>query len=187
MSQIFPEPEPESGLEDQPTQIQPPVLEHNPASANPRQRSSSPWQATFARQIHQGQQGATKWLYDAGSWIFGLLTVTAVILSMDLILLGSPDHATLIAGLAIAIALPFNLAGLWLAQYLKDPAHATPTPAKKQLIESTGFITMAVGTILTFVGLGSAFWRISWVVTILFLLATVVGLWLISRVRTETK
>lgn len=189
MSQIFPDPEPEQTLDTQPTQIQEPIPNTAYYSAPPpiNNRPNRPnWQATFAQQIHQSQQGAVKWFNEIGTWIFGTLTVTAIILSLDLILLGAQDHATLVSALAIALALPFNLVGLWLAQYLKDPGHAA-TPAKKQLVDAIALITLGVGTLFTLIGLGSALWHISWVVTLIFLLATFAGLWLIVRVLTYSK
>jgi hypothetical protein len=171
MSQFFPEPEPDDTVPAPPPAPNPVYVQNRPG-----------WQTTLTKQIDQGQQGLVKWFYEAGIWIFSLLTITSVILSVDLILLGNADHATLISGLAVAIGLPFSLVGLWLAYYLKTGSQTVPAPAKKLVIDSTALITLIMGTLFTLVSLGSALWRISWVVTLLFLVAAIVGLWLILRV-----
>lgn len=189
MSQMYPDPGPEDPIDKQPTQSQAPLpnADYYTGTEPVNIKRKPDWQATLSRQTSDIQQGTVKWFYDAGNSIFVTLTITSIILSLVLILLGSPDRATLIAGLAVAIALPFNLIGIWLVQYLKDPAHKPATPARQRRVDATALIALSVGTIFTLLSLGAAFWRISWIATLIFLLVDILGLWLIFRVQAPEK
>jgi hypothetical protein len=159
--------------------------------------------------MEKGQEITAKWLYDLGGWIFGGLIVAALMLLQDLISLGFADRAALVAGLAIAIALPFNLAGLGIIRYFmalnqaveeaqkvlaENPdldretlerltldSNAFP-PARHKVMDSSVSLSLYLSVFFTLIGLSSALWRISWVVTVLFLIACIAGVLLILRV-----
>lgn len=182
----------------------------------PEQVSSSPtrpdWRATLMAWMEKSQQITARWLYELGGWIFGGLIAAAIMLFPALISLGFADRATLIAGLALAIALPFNLAGLGIIRYYKDLTRAAEetralltqntrstkadketlnrlkvdseafTPAKKKVIDSAASLALVVSMLFTLISIGSALWRVSWAVTLLFLIAGILGLLLVLRV-----
>lgn len=185
MSQTAPDPFPEESNSS----------ELPPTQAVPT-RTRAGWQTNVTRWTDQSQKTAVKWLNDAGIWLFGTLTATSLILLLDLILIGSGGPATLVAGLAVAIALPFNLAGLWLVRLFKDlhltageallkqpdASTITVTPTKKGLVDSTATIALVVGGICTLIGVVAALWRLSWAVPCVFLLSIILALLLASRV-----
>lgn len=167
------------------------------------------WRATFTAWMEKSQQITARWLYELGGWIFGGLIAAAIMLFPALIALGFADRATLIAGLALAISLPFDLAGLAIIRYFKDLTQATEearavlaqnanvdaetltrikveseafTPAKRRVMDFTASLILVVSMLFTLISVGSALWRVSWAVTLLFLIACLVGLWLVIRV-----
>jgi hypothetical protein len=164
--------------------------------------------ATLLSWMEQGQQITARWLYELGGWVFGGLIAAAIMLFPALISLGFADRATLIAGLTLAVALPFDLAGLVIIRYFKDLTQATEeakallarnpraddetirlqinskafTPAKRRVMDSAVSLSLVVGMLFTLISIGSALWRVSWVVTLLFLIACILGLLLVLRV-----
>ena len=160
--------------------------------------------------IQTTQEITAQWLYDLGGWIFGGLTITALLLLQVFILLsGFVDHATVVAGLAIAIALPFNLVGLGIVRYFYA-LNQTAEKARQALAQSSNLdaetlmkftrasdafslekrkvmdfsvsLALYLSGLFTLIGLSAALWRISWAATLLFLLACVGGAWLVWRV-----
>ncbi len=160
--------------------------------------------------MEKSQQITARWLYELGGWVFGGLIVAALMLLQSLIGLGFAERAVLISGLALAIALPFNLTGLGVVRYFRDLNQASEeakqslaqntsgdddetlarlagsnelfTQAKRRVMDSTVALALAVSLLFTLIGIGSALWRISWAVTVLFLIASVLGLLLLLRV-----
>jgi hypothetical protein len=196
MSHMFPEPTPR-----EPSLISPTLPAGIPARPDGSQVSQN-W-------MEKGQEITAKLLYDLGGWIFGGLIVVALMLLQDLISLGFADRATLIAGLAIAIALPFNLVGLGVIRYFNALNQAveeakkvlTETPGldvetlerltldssafpsgKHKIMDSTVSLSLYLSVFFTMIGLSSALWRISWAVTLIFLIAAISGVLLILRV-----
>jgi len=159
--------------------------------------------------MEKSQKITAKWLYDLGGWIFGGLLIAALLILQVLILLGFADRATLIAGLTIAIALPFNLAGLGVVRYFRSLHQAVAEarqalgqntnldaetliqltrdseafpPEKHKIMDSSVSLALYVSVLFTIIGLSSALWRISWAATLLFLIACVAGVLLVWRV-----
>lgn len=159
--------------------------------------------------MQKSQEITVKLLYDAGGWVFGGLIVAALMLLQALIALGFADRATLVSGLAIAIALPFNLAGLGMIRYFNVLNQAVEqarlalgqnpnldagtlmrltqesnsfSPGKRLVMDSSLSLALYLSVFFTIIGSGAALWRISWVVTLLFLLASVAGFFLVLRV-----
>lgn len=167
------------------------------------------WRQLSAAWMQKSEEITARWLYDLGGWIFGGLLVVALMLLQDLISLGFADRAALIAGLAVAIALPFNLAGVGIVRYFNDLnraaeearktlgqngnldaetliqlAHASDAlpPGKHKVMDSSVSLALYLSVFFTIIALSSAMWRISWVATVLFLLASVCGVLLVLRV-----
>jgi hypothetical protein len=159
--------------------------------------------------MQKSQEITAQWLYDLGGWIFGGLIVVALMLLQDLISLGFADRAALVAGLAISIALPFNLAGLGIIRYYNDLNRTTEQarlalgqnsnldadtlirlaresdafpPDKHRVMDSSISWALYLSVLFTIIGLSAALWRISWVATLLFLVASVLGVLLVLRV-----
>ncbi len=166
------------------------------------------WQM-FMQWMEKSQQITARWLYELGGWIFGGLIVAALMILQDLISLGSLDRATVVAGLAIAIALPFNVTGLVIVRYFRDLNQAVEearlalaqgasdidetqpglafnaqafSPAKRRTMDMAVSAALFLSALFTLMGIASALWRISWAVTILFIIAGILGLLLILRV-----
>lgn len=183
-----------------------------PLAAPPRLASSPggpDWRRLSADWMQKSEEITARWLYDLGGWIFGGLIVAALMLLQDLISLGFTDRATLVAGLAIAIALPFNLAGLGVIRYFNALNQAVEeakrvlgqsanldaetliqltrdsdsfSPGKHRVMDSSVSLALYLSVLFTVIGLSSALWRISWVATVLFLIASVCGVLLVLRV-----
>jgi hypothetical protein len=179
MSQAIPEPEPDSA----------PLV----VSKGGRQGKVAAW-------MQQSQEILLNWLYEVGGWIFGGLILIALMLIQVLISLGASDRAVLIASIAIGIALPFNLAGIGLVRSFQKIKPTTPdplrqnaeqetltlfganwTPAKERLMASSVTLAIVLSTICTLISLASALWHISWVVTVVFLVASLLGVILLFR------
>ncbi len=177
--------------------------------APPRGPTWTDRRQTFMQWMEKSQQITARWLYELGGWIFGGLIIIALMILQDLISLGSLDRATVVAGLAIAIALPFNVTGLVIVRYFRDlnqaveearlalaqnvnagdetqpgPALASQpfSPAKRRTMDMAVSAALFLSVLFTLIGIASALWRISWAVTILFIIAGILGLLLILRV-----
>jgi len=167
------------------------------------------WRQLSSDWMQKSEEITARWLYDLGGWIFGGLIVAALMLLQDLITLGFADRATLVAGLAIAIALPFNLAGLGVIRYFNALNQAVEEakrvlgqsanldaetliqltrdsdslpPGKHRVMDSSVSLALYLSVLFTVIGLSAALWRISWVATVLFLIASVCGVLLVLRV-----
>lgn len=216
MSQTFPEPteEPEEQISfpDEQAPTMPMAAPPRPVrpSFKPLAGLAGPaWRQTSLSWMQKSQEITVKWLYELGGWIFGGLLIAALLLLYDLILLGSADRATLVAGLAIALALPFNLAGLGLIRYYSALTQAVVeakqllaqnsnldaetlnrlirnsesfSPGKHQTMDMSVSLALYLSIFLTLIGASAALWRISWAVTLLFLVAVVLAFLLVLRV-----
>lgn len=154
----------------------------------------SPRRPSLMQWMEKGQQITASWLYDLGGWIFGGLIVAALMVLQDVISLGSADRATVVAGLAIALALPFHVAGLVIVRYFRDVNQAVAevpsgltfasqalSPARRRAMDVAVSTALLLGALFTFLGIAAAFWRVSWAVTLLFFIAGICGLLLIRR------
>jgi hypothetical protein len=100
-----------------------------------------------------------RWLYEPGGWIFGGLLVAALMVLQDLISLGSSDRATVSAGLAIALALPFHVSRLIIVRYFRDLSQAVAeltggqafSPAKSRAAATLFFLLAGSGGLLLIV------------------------------------
>jgi hypothetical protein len=164
------------------------------------EQASSPakmnWKPALQSWMEQSRKIILKWLYDVGGWIFTGLIAVALMIVLNLITTGTTDRVLLVAGLVLAVALPLNLAGLWIVRYIQnlDQALAEATPPlaqpvaadeatantasteifsakKRSFMNDTITIILALSVLLTLLGLSLALWHISWAVTIVFLVA----------------
>jgi hypothetical protein len=206
MSQTVPEPN-DPQVQSSPPDMIPPTV---PGPVNPLPQNRAPVQRQALMEwVARNQQVTASWLYELGGWVFGALILAALVLLQDLIGIGSAEHAALIAGLALAVALPFDLVGLGVMRYFRDLNQASeqakhppmqsadsgdetlytlasgsgsPTQARRKVMDFTIALSFAVSLLFTLIGIGSALWRISWAVTILFFLVCILGGLLLLRV-----
>ncbi len=176
-------------------------------------RPQNDWMAALRSWMGQSQQIVSQWIYDAGDWIFTGLIAVALLILMSLVAIGHTDRVLLVAALTLAAALPLNLAGLWIEHYLKnrDQALALGAPLQsviQQSIEDEATVRLppsstqafsarqrsftntilssllGLSVLLTLIGIIFTFWHISWAVTLVFLIALIVGvlatLWVLA-------
>ncbi len=187
----------------------PPVAPGESASVLLAQPAGPDWRKVSLEWMQKSQEITAKWLYGLGGWIFGGLIIVALMLLQDLISLSFIDHASLVAGLAITIALPFNLAGLGIIRYFNDLNQAVEearqtlgqsanldaatlikltrdseafSPARHKVMDFTVSLALYISVLFTIIGLAAALWRISWAATLLFIIASVVSVVLVLRV-----
>jgi len=165
-----------------------------PAFANPSRFQRRPGLMPF---MERGQQVAARWLYELGGWIFGALVAASLMVLQDLIPLGAPDRVTVVAALACALAIPFHIAGLVIVRYVRDLQQAARelagqnmgdgselqilSPTKRRSLDRAVSTALFLGSFFTLIALAAALGRISWLVAVLFLLASIAGTVLIVR------
>lgn len=133
--------------------------------------------------MEQSQEIALKWLYDVGGWIFTGLIALALMILMSVLNAGTGDRKLLVAGVLLAIALPLNLAGLWITRYLQNreqtqmAAMNIPSFSGKQRAFTRRVLGSVFGlsVLLTLVGVILTLWHISLLTGLLFLLALIVS------------
>ena len=133
------------------------------------------------------------WLVAVGSWVFGGLLALNLVLVAALITVGPADRSALIATLAFACALPFDVAGLVLLRLTKDlqdvrlddlalkafqearfpsiEAYFPPEGERKSYAKRRALISLAYAwviamltTALTIAGLAASLWHMApWV------------------------
>lgn len=163
----------------------------------PAARNRPDWRQTLTSQMITNQQLTAHWLYERGYWIFGGLIVVALVLLQDLITSNFADRgaqvAALIAALAIVIALPFDLGGVVIVRYFNDlqqgaavndetlRRQAIDPQVRRKTMDTAVSTALFLGVLFTLISIGAALWHLSWAATILFFIACVLSLWLVSR------
>jgi hypothetical protein len=176
-----------------------------PAASAPR---GPDWFSLSQKWLDRSQEITAQVLYDTGGWIFSGLLLATLLLFQPLIGLGFADGAILLTGLAFALALPFNLAGLGIIYYFRARTRVAEAagqelgqnpnldaatlvrlteekngllPEKRALLDSSLSLALYLSAFFTLLGTFFALWHISWAVALLFLLACVGGLILLLR------
>ncbi|HEY7782172.1 MAG TPA: hypothetical protein VIC85_18425 [Ktedonobacterales bacterium] len=161
----------------------------------------------FGRSIHafdQVVEHSTPWLIDFGGWIFGGLIGLILLIVPALITVGPVDAPIMIATVALALALPLNVAGLIVLKLVQDmdriglsreltrafqdaglpagqftPAAVAsgphrPSGTQMALYYSLGALQLSVLLVLT--GLVAALWHMAWWIAVAFLAMVVLCL-----------
>lgn len=162
-------------------------------------QAKNDWMQALQNWMGQSQQIVLQWLYNAGGWIFTGLIAVALLILQNLIAIGRTDRVLLVAGLALAAALPLNLAGVWIVRYLRnqDQALAAATLSsvpqvagdevtvsnapifsakQRQFTNTILSILLDLSVLLTLLGIVCALWHISGAITVVFLITLVLGL-----------
>jgi len=96
-------------------------------------------------------------------WLFAILTTASFLTLQTLIVVGPQDVALRVSLWAFAVALPMNVLLVLL------------TYAGKELDEKVrGFVGRIAG-VGTFIGIDAAFWHASWVMGVVFTVASVIA------------
>lgn len=151
----------------------------------------------------------TPWLLELGAWIFGALIAANLVFLGALLAVGRVDLAVELSAAAMAIALPMNVVGFFLLRLAKDLKQVGLEQLTMQAFQEVGFTTEELGpaavssestekkraesmlaysytllmfsAVLTVVGVAAALWHLAWWIGVAFVIASVVGQFLVSR------
>ena len=145
----------------------------------------------------------TPWLVGVGSWFFGGLIVLMLYIMASLITVRPVDPAITVASAAFALALPLDVAGLFLLRLVQDKKHIgfeeeleqvfqeVSLTSEKQtaaqgahesrqkrrasivLIYACGILALSVLLVLT--GMSAALWHIAWWIGVAFLAMSLIS------------
>jgi hypothetical protein len=146
----------------------------------------------------------TPWFFEFGSWIFGGLIAFTLLVLAPLITLGPVDRAITVATAAFALALPLDVAGLFLLRLVQDlnrvgfedtvahafgevgsvvgalvPAPSTLEAQRKRRTESVLRISLwilALSGLLAVMGMVAVLWHMAWWIAVAFLAMVVLSL-----------
>jgi hypothetical protein len=154
----------------------------------------------------------TPWLLELGAWIFGALIAANLVFLGALLAVGRVDPAVEVSGAAMAIALPVNVVGFFLLRLAKDLKQVGLEQVTMKAFQEVGFTTeelgpaavsfelsekkraetmlaysytlLMFGAVLTVVGLTAALWHLAWWIGVVFVVASVLGQFIVSRAVT---
>lgn len=155
------------------------------------------------------------WLVEFGSWIFAGLIAFILVVLAALITIGPVDRAIMVAATAFALALPLDVAGLFLLRFVQDitrvglgdawerafreaglpvPEQVAPPvgPSSRearltQTVLTYCYSILTLSALLTMVGLVAALWHIAWWVGVAFIAMALIALLLVlAALRTLT-
>lgn len=142
-------------------------------------------------------EGVTPWLVEFGSWIFGGLIAFNLLIVAALITVGPGDPAVAVSTAAFAVALPLEVAGLFLLRLDQDLKHVgfeeevaqafheVSFPGSEQVTSPTLFearrkkrtrivlyyclAIVLLSAVLTLTGMIAALWHIAWWTGVVFI------------------
>ena len=119
------------------------MSQSDPAPADPHQEIS---RAAPQEQYKQSMKAFGKfverispWLFEVGSWIFGGLIAFNLLVMASLITVGPVDPAIMVATAAFALALPLDVAGLFLLRLVRDMKRVGFEEEVAQVFHDVGF------------------------------------------------
>jgi ABC-type multidrug transport system fused ATPase/permease subunit len=149
-------------------------------------------------------ESITPWLVEFGSWLFGGLIAFNLLVIAALITVGPVDPAILVSTAAFALALPVEVAGLFLlhldqnlkqvgfeeavAQAIQEMPFAgseqIPSPSgletqrkrRTRRVLSFGLGILALSVVLTVIGMMAAMWHMAWWIGVAFLATVLISL-----------
>lgn len=145
----------------------------------------------------------TPWLVEVGSWSFGGMIAINLFVIAALITVKPVDPAITIAATAFALALPLDVAGLFLLRLIQDKRHAgfdeewaqvlqelslpveaqaaAPKARETRQKRRTGVVlgyafgVLVLSGLLTVTGMIAALWHIAWWIGVAFLAMSLIG------------
>jgi hypothetical protein len=180
----------------------------DPAPADPHQESS---RAATQEQYKQSMNAFVKfierispWLFEVGSWIFGGLIAFTLLVVASLLTVGPGDPAIMVATAAFALALPLDVAGLFLLRLVQDMKRVGIEEEVVQVFQDVGFTVgeqiasptaleslrkrrtrivlgsslgiLAFSGLLTLTGMTAALWYMAWWIGIVFFAMVLISL-----------
>jgi hypothetical protein len=180
----------------------------DPAPADPHQESS---RAATQEQYKQSMNAFVKfierispWLFEVGSWIFGGLIAFTLLVMASLLTVGPGDPAIMVATTAFALALPLDVAGLFLLRLVQDMKRVGIEEEVVQVFQDVGFTVgeqiaspkaleslrkrrtrivlgdslgiLALSGLLTLTGMTAALWYMAWWIGIVFIAMVLISL-----------
>jgi hypothetical protein len=177
------------------------MLPTDPVPADPRPEISLAAEQERVKQAMKALgrlvERITPWLVDFGSWIFGGLIAFTLLVMASLFTIGPVDPATMVATTTFALALPLDVAGLFLLRLRQDLAHIGYEEEVAQAFQEVGFTTgpqvptlkslevqrkggtrvtlltslgiLALSAILTVTGLIATLWHMAWWIGVAFI------------------
>ncbi len=180
----------------------------DPAPADPHQELSL---AALQEQDKQSMKAFGKfverispWLFEVGSWIFGGLIAFTLLVMAALFTVGPVDPAITVSTAAFALALPLDLAGLFLLRLVQDLKRvgfeeemaqafqdvgvtvgaqiASPTALESLRKRRTGIVLgsslgiLALSALLTLTGMTAVLWHMAWWIGVVFLAMVMISL-----------
>src|SRR5262249_37508650 len=148
------------------------------------------------------------WFFEFGSWIFGGLVAFTLLILAPLITLGPVDHAIMVATAVFALALPLDVAGVFLLRLAQDlprvgfdenlaqafqevgSVMAAPTPSSSALesqqkrrserVLRTSLSLLTLSGLLALIGMLAVLWHIAWWIAVAFFAMVVLSLLIVS-------
>jgi uncharacterized membrane protein len=180
----------------------------DPAPADPHQEISL---AAPQEQFKQSMKAfgkfverITPWLFEVGSWIFGGLIAFTLVVIAALFTVGPVDPAITVSAAAFALALPLDLAGLFLLRLVQDLKRVGFEEEMAQAFQDVGFTVgaqiaspkaleslrkrrtgivlgsslgiLALSALLTLTGMTAALWHMAWWIGVVFLAMVMISL-----------
>ncbi len=172
----------------------------DPAPADPNQDISLAAPEEQYKQLKKAFwklfEGITPWLVEFGSWLFGGLIAFNLLIVAALITVGPVDPAIAVSTAAFALALPLEVAGLFLLRLDQDLKHvgfeeevaqafqevrfpageqvASPTVIevlrrrRTRIVLSYSLGILALSLLLTVTGMMAALWHMAWWIAVVF-------------------
>ena len=156
---------------------------------------------------------STPWIFEAGIWIFGSLIAFNLLIIASLITVGPVDTPIMVATAAFALALPLNVAGLFLLRLTKEMKDARLEDELAQAFNEAGFVSdeipappaleamrkrrtgivllsapgiLAVSAVLTLTGMAATLWYMAWWIAVSFCAMVVLCLFLVVLTITSS-
>lgn len=142
-------------------------------------------------------EGIAPWLVDFGSWLFGGLIAFNLLIVAALITVGPVEPAITVSTIAFALALPLEVAGLFLLRLVQDLKQVGFEKEVAQAFQEVHFTTgeqvasptilevwqkrrtrvvlgyclgiLLLNVLLTLTGMTAALWHIAWWVGVVFI------------------
>jgi hypothetical protein len=184
------------------------VSQTDPAPADPHQEISL---AAPQEQFKQNMKAfgkfverITPWLFEVGSWIFGGLIAFTLLVIAALFTVGPVDPAITVSTAAFALALPLDLAGLFLLRLVQDLKRVGFEEEFAQAFQEVGFTVgeqipspkaleslrkrrtgialgsslgiLALSALLTLTGMTAVLWHMAWWIGVVFLAMVMISL-----------
>jgi hypothetical protein len=185
------------------------VSHSDPAPADSHQeRPAAAPDELYRKAFGELAETFTPWFFEFGSWIFGGLIAFTLLVLAPLITLGPVDRAITVATAAFALALPLDVAGLFLLRLVQDlnrvgfedtVAHAfgevgsavgAPVPAPSTLeaqrkrrsgsVLRISLSILALSGLLAVSGMVAVLWHMAWWIAVAFLAMAVLSLVVIA-------